>query len=86
MKTSYSRAWECEPLTYVFFIFRLTYHMYIRVHIHSSYTQYWASNILSKVQAPLQQVRHQHESVGNGEEGMRQLGRYMRIKLYGNST
>ena len=64
MKTSHSRAWECKPFIHGFMIFRLTYHMEIIVHIHTSYTQYWGSNILSKVQAPLQQVRHQHESVG----------------------
>ena len=46
--------------------------MDIREERYTSYTQFWASNILKKVQAPLQQVRHQHESVGNGEEGMRE--------------
>ena len=59
--------------------------MDIRVKINISHFQSWVSNILNKVQAPLQQVHHQHESVGNGEEGMR-IGRYMRIKIYGPST
>ena len=72
MKTSHSRAWECKPFTHGYLIFRLTKHTDIRVQSHTSYTQAWASNTLSKVQAPLQQVHHQHESVRNGEEGMRE--------------
>ena len=72
MKTSYLRAWECEPLTYVFLIFRLTENMNIILLIHASYFTAWAPNILSKAQSPLQQVRPQHESVGDGEEGMRE--------------
>ena len=72
MKTSHPRAWEGKPFTYRFMIFILTKNMEIRVRIHTSYTQYWASNILIKVQAQLQQVHHQHENVGNGEEGMRE--------------
>ena len=72
MKSSHSRAWECKPFTYRFLIFLLIENMEIRVNIHTSYTQYLASNILSKVQAPHQQVCHQHESVRNGEKGMRE--------------
>ena len=74
MKTSHSRAWECKPFTYGFMIFRLKDNIFIILNSHKSYTQHWASNILSKVQAALQHVRHQHESVGNGEEGMREKG------------
>ena len=74
MKTSYSRAWECEPLTYVFLIFRLAYKMDTRVKRNISYSQYLASNILSKFQEPLQQVRHQMRVWGNGKEGMREWG------------
>jgi len=41
---------------------------------HTSYFTAWASNILRKAQAPLQQVCPQHESVGewrrrNGRAG-----------------
>ena len=70
MKTSYSRAWECEPPTYVFLIFRLKNNMDTILQVHKSYTQSLESNILSKVQAPLQQVRHQMRVWGNREEGM----------------
>ena len=74
MKTSYSRAWESKPFTHGFLIFQITEHMYIRVQIHRSYTQYLGSNRFSKAQAPLQQVRHHMGVWGNGEEGMREYG------------
>ena len=74
MKTSYSRAWECEPLTYVFLIFRLTEHMDMRLQSHTSYFTAWAPNILSKTQAPLQQVRRQHESVGEWRRRNERIG------------
>ena len=64
MKTSYSRAWECKPLTYVFLTFRITEHMDMILQSHTSYFIGWAPNILNNAQAPLQQVRPQHESVG----------------------
>ena len=46
--------------------------MDIREQIHTSYTQAWALNRFSQVQAPLQQVRHHMRVWGNGEEGMRE--------------
>ena len=52
------------------------------VQIHTSYTQYWASNIHSKVQAPLIQVHHQMRVWGNGEEGMRELLKYCNFEIY----
>ena len=63
METSYSRAWECKPFIHVFLIFRLTEHMDMRLQSHTSSIKALESNILSTVQAPLQQVRHRHESV-----------------------
>ena len=74
MKTSHSKAWECNTFIHGFMIFRITNNMEIGVNIHTSHTQYLESNILSKVQAPLQQVRHQMRAWGNGEEGMRECG------------
>ena len=53
-------------------IFQITENMDIILQIHTSYTQYWVSNILNKAQEPLQHVRHQHESMGNGEVRMRE--------------
>ena len=64
MQTSYSRTWECEPITYVFLIFRITEHIDMILHRHTSYFPSWEPNILNKVKEPLQQVRRQHESVG----------------------
>ena len=64
MKTSGLITWKCNLFTYGLLKFRFIEYMNMRVYIHTSYTQAWASNILSKVQAPLQQLRHQHESVG----------------------
>ena len=58
MKTSHSRAWECKPFIHGFMIFQLTDNMDIGVHIHTSQTQAFASNILCKFQAPLQQVHY----------------------------
>ena len=52
MKTNYSKAWECKPFIHVFLIFRLTEHMDMRLQSHTSYFTAWASNILSKAQAP----------------------------------
>ena len=74
-KTSHSRAWECKPFTYVFMIFRITDHMDIKLHIITSYTQAWALNILNKVQAPLQQVHNQHESVGEWRRSNERIGK-----------
>ena len=68
MKTSHLRACECKPFIHRFMIFRRTKHMDRRVEIHKSHTQYWATNILIKVKAPLQQLHHQHESVGEMEK------------------
>ena len=53
------------------------------LHIHTSYFTTWAANILSKVQAPLQQVRPQLESVGEWRRKIERIGEYMRIRLYG---
>ena len=79
MKSSLSRAWECKPFTHGFLIFQLIELMYIGEQSHTSYTQDWASNILIKVQEPLQQVHHQHESVGEWRRRNERIGRYMRI-------
>ena len=64
MKTNHSRSWECKPFIHVFLIFRLTENMDMRLQSLTSYFKAWASNILIKAQAPLQQVCPQHESVG----------------------
>ena len=40
----------------------------------------FASNILNKLQAPLQQVRHQHESVGEWRRRNNIIRIYMRIQ------
>ena len=64
MKTSHSRAWECKPSMHEFMIFKLIEKMDMNLNIHTSYFTSWEPNILSKAQAPLQQVRPQHESVG----------------------
>ena len=72
MKTSYSRAWEYEPLTYVSLIFRITYNMEIILHRNTSYFISWEPNILSKAEAPLQQVLLNMRVWGNGEEGMQE--------------
>ena len=64
MKTSNSMALEYKISTHEFLGFQDTEHMDIKVQSHTSYTQAWASNGLSKEQAPLQQACHQHESVG----------------------
>ena len=82
MKTSHSRAWECKPFIHGFLIFRLTERMDKRLQSHTSYTQAWAPNIIRKVQALLQQVRRQHESVGEWRIRNEIIGRYMRIHLY----
>ena len=79
MKTRHSRAWECNPFIHGFMIFQYTENMDIGVQIHTSYTQYWSSNILSKVQEPLQQVFPQHESVGELRRRNERIGEYMRI-------
>ena len=55
-----------------FLIFQITENMEIILQIHISYTQYFSSNIFSKAQSPLQQVRHHMRVWGNGEEGMRE--------------
>ena len=80
MKTSYSRAWECNPFIHVFLIFQLIENMEIILQIPTSYIKYLASNVLSKVQAPLQQVHPQHESVGEWGRRNERIGRYMRIR------
>ena len=80
MKTSHSRAWECKPFTHGFMIFRLIENINIILQIHKQYNQYWASNILSKVQAPLQQVHHQHESVGEWRRRNERIVRYVEIQ------
>ena len=72
MKTSYSRAWECKPFIHLFLIFILKNNMEMRFQIPESCIKYWASTILSKSQAPLQQVCHQMRVRGNEEEGMRE--------------
>ena len=74
MKTSYSRAWECKPFIHVFMIFRLTEDMDMKLQSHTSYFTAWASTILSKAQAPLQQVRPQHESVGEWRRRNESIG------------
>ena len=74
MKTSYSRAWECKPFIHVFLIFQLTENMDAILHIHTSYFTAWAPNILSKVQEPPQQVRPQHESVGEWRRRNERIG------------
>ena len=74
MKTSYLRAWECKPLTYVFLIFQITDNMDMILHIHTSYLIYLSPNILNKAQALLQQVRHQHESVGGWRRRNERIG------------
>ena len=75
MKTSHPRARECKPFTYGFMIFRIREHMDIRLQRHTSYIQAWASNIINKEKAPLQQVRHQHESVGKWRRRNERIGR-----------
>ena len=75
MKTSHSRAWECKPFIHVFLIFRLTEYMDMILHIHTSYYKSWEPNILSKTQTPLQQVRPQHESVGEWRRRNERIGR-----------
>ena len=77
---------ECEPFIHVFLIFRLTENMEMILQIHKSYIKSLASTIISKAQAPLQQVRHQHETVGEWRRKNERIGRYMRIILYGPST
>ena len=72
MKTSYSIAWECQPFIHVFLIFIIIDHMEMILHIHESCIKAWASTILSKAQAPLQQVHLQMRVWGKGEEGMRE--------------
>ena len=52
--------------------------MDIKVHIYTSYTPSWESNELKKEQAPLQQVRHQHESMGEWSRRNERIGRSMR--------
>ena len=74
MKTSHSRARECKPFIHVFMIFILIENIYMILQIHESYVKSWASTIISKAQAPHQQVRHQMRVWGNGEEGMREWG------------
>ena len=74
MKTGYSRAWECKPFIHVFLIFRLTEHMEMILLIHTMYFIAQASNILSKAQAPLQQVLPQHESVGEWRRRNERIG------------
>ena len=81
MKTSYSRAWEWEPLTYVLLIFLLTDHMDMILKIHTSYFIAWAPNILSKMQTPLQQVHPQHESVGEWRRRNERIGEYIIIRM-----
>ena len=49
--------------------------MEMLLNINKSYIKSWESNVLSKEQTPLQQVHHQHESVGGWRE----------IELYGPS-
>ena len=58
MKTSYSKAWECEPFdTCISDI--STYKEYgHKITKPTSYIQAWASHRLNQAQAPLQQVRH----------------------------
>ena len=60
-------------------IFRLTDHMEIILHIHTSYFSSLEPNILNKAQAPLQQVSPQHESVGEWRRRNEIIGEYMRI-------
>ena len=79
MKTSYSREWEHEPLTYVLLIFRLTENMEMILQINMLYFKSLASYILMKSQAPLQQVHPQHESVGEWRRRNERVGEYMRI-------
>ena len=67
-KTSNSRACECKPFIHVFMIFRLIENMEIILQIYASHIKSWESNILSKAQAPLQQVRPQHETHGGMEK------------------
>ena len=75
MKTSHSRAWECKPFIHVFMIFRLTKNMDMRLQGHTSYIKALASTIISKAQEPPQQVRHQHEIVGEWRRRNERIGR-----------
>ena len=65
-------------------IFRLIENMEIILNINASYIKSWESNILSKVQAPLQQVCPQHESVGEWRRRNERRGRYMRTRVVWN--
>ena len=64
---------------HVFIIFRIKEHMDMSLYIHKSYFIYRAPNILSKAQAPLQQVCPQHESGGEWRRMNERIGEYMRI-------
>ena len=75
MKTSDSIALECKLFTHGFIIFRITENIEIRVQIHKSYTKSWESNGLIESQAPLQQVCHQHESMGEWRRRNERIGR-----------
>ena len=77
MKASHSRAWVCKPFIHIFMIFRLTENMEMILQSHTSYFTSWEPNILSKAQAPLQQVRPQHESVGEWRRRNERIGRLM---------
>ena len=74
MKTSHSRAWECKHFINLFLIFRLTESIEMILHSHTSYFIAWAPNILSKAQAPLQQVCPQHENVGEWRRRNERIG------------
>ena len=74
MKTSHFRACECKPFIHVFLISRLTKHMDIRLQRHTSYFTPSEPNILSKSQAPLQQVRPQLEGVGEWRRRNERIG------------
>ena len=74
MKTSDLMACECNIFIQVFKIFRIKEDIYMIIHIHKSYFISWAPNILSKAQAPLKQVRPQHESVGEWRRRNERIG------------
>ena len=75
MKTSHSRARKCKQFIYGLLKFRIIEYMDMRVQSHTSYTQAWATNRLIQTQAPLQQVRHQHERVGEWRRRNERIGR-----------
>ena len=56
------------------------------LYIHTSYFTSLEPNIIRKSQPPLQQVRPQHESVGEHRRMNERIGEYMRIQMCVPST